>query len=98
MFQHDLFHGLGLGAQVKRGRQLALVFGDVGQLVGSQHKQPANEDRFGHLAIFIGGGLERLPRGIREAVEVQAVIPIGAPDQGQAVRADAFEGVSHAAL
>ena len=47
----------------------------------SQHEQPTDKNRFGHLAIFIGRGLKGLPRRIREAVQVQTVIPIGAPDQ-----------------
>ena len=33
-----------------------------------------------------------------EAVQVEAVVPVGAPDQRQAVRTDAFERVAHAAL
>ena len=66
--------------------------------MGSQDEQPADENRLGHLAILVSGGLEGLPWGIREAVEVQAVVPVGAPDQRQAVRADAFEGVADAAL
>ena len=54
--------------------------------------------RLRHLAFLVGRGLERLARRIGKTVQVQAVVPIRAPDQRQAVRAEPVERVLQAAL
>jgi hypothetical protein len=63
--------------------------GDGGQFAAGVDKQPGDEDRLGHLAVLVGGGLEALARRVGEAVEVEAVVPVGAADQRQAVRPEA---------
>ena len=65
---------------------------------GRQHEQPGDEDRLGHLAVLVVGGLERLAGRVGEAVQVQAVVPVGAADQRQAVRPEPVERVADAAL
>ena len=68
-------------------------------LFGGQHKLAGNEDRFGHRALAaVLRGLEGLARRVGEAVEVQAVIPVGAADQRQAVRPEPLQRVAQAAL
>ncbi len=57
------------------------------------HEQPGDEDGLGDTSGAVLGGLERLARGLREAVEVEAVVPVGAADQGQAVGTAVFENV-----
>ena len=66
---------------------------DGRQFLRRQHKQAGDEDRLGDLAVLVGRGLERLAGRVGETVEVQAIIPVGAADERQAVRAEAFEGV-----
>ena len=61
-------------------------------------EEAGDEDRFGYLAILVGGGLEALAGGVGEAVEVEAVVPVGAANQRQAMRPKAVEGVLEAAL
>ena len=43
-------------------------------------------------ALPVGGRLVGLVRVLREAVEVEAVVPVGAADQGQTVRSEVVEG------
>ena len=76
---------------------LPALFGDGGQFLRRQHKQAGDEDRLGDFAVLVGCGLERLARRVGKAVEVQAIVPVGAADERQAVRAEAFERVIEAA-
>ena len=57
------------------------------QFTAGQDKESGDKDGFGDLAILVGRGLERLSRGIGEAILVQAIVPIGAANQGQAMGA-----------
>src|SRR5215472_4447858 len=72
--------------------------GDFRQLATGKAEQPCDEDRLGNLAFFVGGGLKGLTGGIGKAVEIQAVVPIGASDKGQPMRAQPGEGVLETAL
>ena len=45
------------------------------------HEHAADEDGFGHRTFGRAGGLERLSRVLREAVEVETVVPVGPADQ-----------------
>ena len=74
------------------------MLGDVGEFAAGEHKQPGDEDGLGNLAVLVGGGLEGLARRIGEAVQVEAVVPVGAADQRQAMRPEALERVAEAAL
>ena len=76
----------------------AVVLGDLRQLVGGQREQAGDEHRLGDAARPVLGGLERLARGRREAVEVEAVVPVGPTDQRQPVRTEPVERVAHRAL
>jgi hypothetical protein len=98
MLENDGFHfggfsqiGCGFGVE-------SAVLGDGGELAAGLHKEAGDEDRFGHLAVLVGGGLEGLARRIGEAVEIEAVVPVGAADERQAVRPKALQGVVEAAL
>ena len=62
------------------------------------HEHAGDEDRLGRAARLVAGGLERLAGRLGEAVEVQAVVPVGAADERQAVRADPVERVVEGAL
>ncbi len=68
--------------------------GDRGELVRRQDEEAGDEDRLGDPAAPVLGGLERLSGRLREAVQVEAVVPVGAADERQAVRPSAFEGVA----
>ena len=61
------------------------------------HKHARDEQRFRHAGLEVGRGLEALARGLGEAVEVQAVVPVGAADQRQAVRPQVLQRVVEAA-
>jgi len=98
VFFHHRLHQLGGLVVLCRLRLLTALFGQIGHLVGRQHKKPGDEDRLRHLAILVGGGLKGLPRGVGKAVEIEAVVPVGTADQRQAVRADALERIGQAAL
>ena len=58
-----------------------------------QHKQAGDENGLGHLAFLVRRGLERLARRVGKTIQVQAIVPVGAADERQAVRAEAFERV-----
>jgi hypothetical protein len=63
--------------------------GDGGQFAAGMNKEAGDEDRFGHLAVLVGGGLEALAGRVGEAVQVEAVVPVGAADQRQPMRSKA---------
>ena len=62
-------------------------------LLHGQGEQGGDEDRLGHATVLVLGGLEGLPGRLAEAVEVEAVVPVGAADERQPVRAQAVERV-----
>src|SRR6266498_2454304 len=66
------------GSAVRGARTLDC---DLGQFPPRQAKQSGDENRLRHLAFFVGCGLKRLPGRIREAIQVQAIIPVGAADE-----------------
>ena len=76
----------------------ATVLGDGGKLASGVDKKCGDEDRLGNFAIFIGSGLEALAGSVREAVEVEAVVPVGAADEREAVWAEAGKRVVETAL
>jgi len=76
----------------------AAVLGDGGKLATGVDKKGSDKDRLGDLAILIGCGLEALAGSVREAVEVEAVVPVGAADKREAVWSKALQGVVEAAL
>ena len=59
---------------------------------------PGDEHRLGGAAGLVAGGLERLAGRVGEAVQVEAVVPVGAADERQAVRAEVLERVVERAL
>ena len=60
------------------------------------HEHARNEHALSHGALAGAGDLEALARVLREAVQVQAVVPVGPADQGQAVGAQMGMGVAEA--
>ena len=70
---------------------------EVGILVRILYEHPADEYALSHGAFAGAAGLEALPRRLAEAVQVQAVIPVGTTDQRQTVGAPMVQGVLVAA-
>ena len=70
----------------------------AGGFLSGKHKQPSNENALGDLALLVGRRLEGLPRCLREAIQVQAVVPVRSPNQRQPVRTKRVQGVHHGAL
>jgi len=59
-----------------------------GEIARGVKEEASDHDRLGDIALAdVGGGLERLVGLAGEAVEVEAVVPVGAADERQAVRA-----------
>src|SRR6185437_1398776 len=79
-------------------RGTSLLNRDVRKLATCETEQTRNENRLGNFAFFVGGRLKGLPWRIGEAVQVQAIIPVGTPNQRQAVGAESIERVLKAAL
>ena len=65
-----------------RGRFVgeAAMLGNLGEFAPREHQQAGDENGFGDLAVLVRGGLEGLARGIGEAVQVEAIIPISTTD------------------
>ena len=94
---NSFFHARGFRQVLLRFLVPAPPPGDGRQFLGRQHEQRGDEDRLGHLAFLVGGRLKRLARRVREAVQIQAVVPIGAADQGKPVRPQPVQRVTEAA-
>jgi len=102
------FHFRCFGKVKRRGQKgipLRLVFcpllkflAYLGYLLACQNKQAGDEDAFGYLAILVGGGLEGLTGRSREAVQVEAIVPVGAADERQPMGAKTVERVLNGAL
>ena len=82
----------GIGAPPGQLR-LVRTRGHGPQLIGRQHEQPGDEHAFGDAPVPIRRRLEGFARRVREGVQVQAVVPVGAADQRQTMRTQAVEGV-----
>ena len=76
----------------------AAQLGDPGELPGGEDEQAGDEHRLGHTAVRVRRRLERLSRSLGETIEVQAVVPVGPPDERQAVRPEPVEGVARRAF
>lgn len=63
----------------------------LGEIRTDEHEQSGDEDGFGHPAFDIGCRLERFARLLGEAVQVQAVVPVRASDQRQAMGPEIFD-------
>ena len=61
------------------------VVAQFGVLVAVLDEHARNEHAFGHRAFAGTGDLEALARVLRETVQVQAVVPVGAANERQAV-------------
>jgi hypothetical protein len=79
-------------------KHLWLVPGDPSHVLRRQDKQPSDQNAFGRLTVPVGGGLKGFARRFGETVQVQAVVPIRAPDEGQPVRPKAFKRVTQGVL
>ncbi len=73
---------------------LPVALGERGELVGGQREQSPDEHRLRDAARAVLGGLERLARRLGEAVEVEAVVPVGPADERQAMGPEAVERVA----
>ena len=74
-----------------------LGLADFGIFPAVQHEHTTDEHRFCHGALGGTGGLEALPRLLAEAVQVQAVVPVGTANQGQTVGTGVGHGEAYAA-
>src|ERR1035437_7227970 len=74
------------------------MLGDIREFAAGEHKQGGDENGFGNRAVFVRGGLEGLPGRVGEAVQVETIVPIGAPDERQAMGTETIERVAEAAL
>ena len=81
----------GFGGQAAMAR-------NASEFTAGQYEESGDKDGFGDLAVLVGRGLERLSRRIGEAIQVQAIVPIGAANKRQAVGAKTVERVAKAAL
>ena len=75
-----------------------MFLGNGGKFLGGEGEQAGDEHGFGDAARLVLRGLEGLARGVGEAVEVQAVVPVGAANQRQSMRAEALQCIGEAAL
>ena len=71
----------------------AAVAAQVRILFAVLDEHTGDEDALGHGALAGAGDLEALARVLREAVQVEAVVPVGPADEGQAVGAKMGAGV-----
>ena len=69
----------------------------VGVLAAVLDEHARDENAFGHRAFAGAGDLEALAGVLGEAVQVQAVVPVSAADEGQAVGAEVGAGEAEAA-
>ena len=98
MLADDFFH-LRHFSQIRSGFAVQpAVVRDRGQFAAGVYKQRGDEDRLGHFAILVGGRLEGLARRRGEAVQVQAIVPVGAADQRQPVGSKPIQCIGKAAL
>src|SRR5208283_1351971 len=74
------------------------MLSDIREFAASEHKQGGDENGFGNRAVFVRGGLEGLPGRVGEAIQVEAIVPIGAPDERQAMGTETIERVAKTAL
>ena len=91
--EHRLLHGLLMGGHGVRLLLPAELAAQAGVIVAHAHEHARYEQGLRHAALKVRGGLEALPGGRREAVEVKAVVPVRAPDKGQPVGAFVVYGV-----
>ena len=76
-FRADVGRLLGHVCVIHAG-ELAVVLDDVGVLAAIEYEHAADEHGFRHAGVVVLHGLEALARSVGEAVEVQAVVPVGA--------------------
>ena len=85
-------------AVLRRGRVVLQCRGERGVLACRQHEQRGDHHRFRAAVRAHRRGLERLVRIGRVRVEVEAIVPVGAADQGQPVRAEPRQRVTERRL
>ena len=76
----------GLVLAAGEARERGVVGRDVAEHLRDHHG-------LGVLPVLVRAALEGVVRVLREAVEVEAVVPVGAADERQAVRAEVVHGV-----
>src|SRR5258707_11784948 len=81
-FPNNLFHLCrGLGYFFQFG-VIATIFCQPSHFLACQYEQTSDEYAFCNGTIFIRCGLEGLTRCIRETIQVQAIVPVCATDEG----------------
>ncbi len=93
-----LVHLLRFRAIAFRFVLMTAMLGNRRQFFSCEHEQARDKDRLGGLTFFVRSGLERLAGCIGEAVQVEAVVPVGATDERQSMRPQAVYRVLEAAL
>ena len=84
--QYGMFHLCNLGAHGGSFVGVAGAVKNFGKLVAVLDIHTGDEHALGYRTLARAGGLEALARLFAEAVQVQAVVPVGAANQRQTVR------------
>ena len=84
--QRGVFHGGGFGAYLGSFLGATDLVQNFGKGVAVFDIHTGNKDALGNGSFAGTGGLEAFARLLAETVQVQAVIPVGTPDQRQTVR------------
>ena len=71
---------------------------DLRHVTGGEDEQSGDEDGLGNAGFSVRGGLERFARRLGIRVQVEAVVPVGAPDQRQSVGSGPLQRVLDAPL
>ena len=99
--QHGLVHGVNLRLRLVGLGILAPAAKQRHQLRPDGHEHARNQHRLGHALVRrvgVGEGLEGLAGLVGEAVQVQAIVPVGPADERQAMGAPVVHHMVEAGL
>jgi hypothetical protein len=98
VFHNGAAHPLDMSSGCRRFVGEPAPSADLHELAADGAEHARNEHRFGDAAVLVSAGLERLVRHLREAVEIEAVVPVRPPNERQTVRAAVLYHVMEASL
>src|SRR5690606_25510318 len=98
LLEHDLLHLGDLGADALRLALVALALDHVRVHRTNRDEHACDEDRLGSASFAVLRRLEALARRLAEAVQIQTIVPVGAPNEREAVRTDVVQDVVEGAL
>ena len=94
MLLHGFYHSIDISCSTFGLIKFAHFATQFHIITSAHHKQACNHQRFGLRALcFVFGCLERFVWIPREAVQVQAVVPVGTANQWQHVRSQIFNNM-----